>query len=96
MKTFKDLEFKVKDGLLQFSLIKKQAHLFFDNGYGISVISGFGTRTDWNNPYEVAVLKGNKNMHEIYHNARIGNSVIGYCNEEKVTEIMAQIQLLTK
>lgn len=99
MKTFKDLKFEPLDLLVNVSngdSIQHKAHLFFDNGYGISVISGFGTYTNDKCPYEIAVLKGDERIHELCYDSGITDDVIGYCSEQYVTKIMGKIQNLNK
>ena len=95
MKTFKDLEFKDKFSKEVIALMPNlsdaiQAFMSFDNGYGISVISGYGSYSSKSEPYEVAVFKGD----EICYSTHITDDVIGYQTEEGVTEIMKQIQEL--
>ena len=84
MKEFKDLKFK--DNVLSPS----SASLFFDNNYGVSVITGRGSYTDINNPYEVAVLYDG----ELCYTTHITNDVLGYQTKESVSTIMKQIQEL--
>jgi len=110
MKTFKDLVFKdhgIPGG--------KHARMDFENGYGVSVITGvydysyfqfdpifeFANMikkhssnhifyTDDENPYEVAIFFGDK----LIYTTPITDDVVGHCNEERVTEIMKQVQEL--
>lgn len=86
MKTFKDLEFKAKDIVVPGQMAK----LEFDNGYGISVISGYGAYGSTVAPYELAVLKDG----ELCYDTEITSDVIGYLTADKVTEYMKQIQEL--
>ena len=88
MKTFEDLEFEAHPVIPRFDTIAK---LMFDNGYGVSVITGEGAYTNSANPYEVGVLD---NAGSLDYTTPITDDVIGYCNESKVTEIMKQIQQL--
>ncbi len=80
--TFADLKFKKhpKSG--------KQAVMKFNNGYGISVLSGPMFHSDGKNTYEVAVLYNN----EPAFNTPITDSVLGWQTAEQVTEIMSRIQ----
>lgn len=87
MKTFKDLEFNQKSNILD---LGEQAHLSFNNGYGISVITGYGSYSNENKPYEIAVLFNN----ELCYTTEITNDVIGWLDEEEVSEIMIKIQNL--
>lgn len=91
MKTFKDLVFNKH---FNFPSFATQAKMFFPNGYGISVVTGEFAYSNRENPYECGVLKGNSDEWSLTYDTPITNDVIGYCNEEKVTEIMKQIQEL--
>lgn len=97
MKTFKDLQFKphqTGDGL--------HGLAFFPNGYGISVVRfmmpishrGYGSYTDNENEWEVAILVGNVDGWELTYDTPITDDVIGHLEESEVTEIMKQIQEL--
>ena len=95
IKTFKDLEFRphlVFEGL--------QGLAFFSNGYGISVVrfktssGGYGSYTNNENEWEIAVLKGNKDDNDICYDTNITSDVIGYLTKEGVTKVMKQIQNL--
>ena len=104
MKTFKDLTFEPHP-----SGEGKQAVLKFDNGRGISVISGskyFYTSEE--RPYEVAfidktgdlglMLLGYEKISFIERTEDLDDTVSGepegYCTEEQVTCIMEAIQKL--
>jgi hypothetical protein len=85
MKRFEDLVFKSKgyaDG--------EYAVLEFPNGYGISVITGYGSYSNAASPYEIAVLCDGK----ITYDTDITNDVIGYLTHSEVTEYMEKIQQL--
>ena len=95
MKVFKDLEFEKHlngDGL--------QSRIFFDNGYGISVVrfkmsfGGYGSYTNNEHEWEIAVLIGNKDKWSLDYSTDITDDVIGHLSEEEVTEIMKRIQNL--
>lgn len=92
MKTFKDLKFEPHP-----SGSGKAATMFFPNGYGISVvrfmtIAGiYGSYTDNENEWEVAVLKRN---YGICYDTPITDDVIGHLSDEEVTEVMQKIQQL--
>lgn len=62
----------------------------FDNNYGVSVITGEHACSNTDNPYEVAILLNGT----LCYSTHITNDVIGYCNEERVSEIMEQVQKL--
>ena len=85
MKTFEDLEFvgaPFHSG--------SQAQLTFENGYGVSVISGDMAYSDEENPYEVAVLYNGS----LCYNTHITDDVLGYQTEEQVTKVMRKVQEL--
>ena len=86
MKTFKNLEFKAKDIVVPGQMAK----LEFDNGYGVSVITGYGAYGSTVAPYELAVLKDG----DLCYDTEITNDVIGYLTSDKVTEYMKLIQEL--
>jgi len=87
MKEFKDLEFIEKPE------IGINAKMFFDNGYGISVIRNIISYTSKDKlDYEIAVLKGNEKDWDICYDTPITSNVLGYLSPEEVTEIMIQIQ----
>ena len=87
MKTFKDLAFEFYPyGVFS----STRAVLYFENEYGISVITGKGAYSNSENPYEIAVLYNG----EITYNTDITDNVIGWQNEDNVTDIMKKIQEL--
>lgn len=89
MKNFNDLAFKqhkvFSDGT--------QAEMHFDNGYGVSVITGESAYTSVAGPYEVAVLKTGKGL---CYDSGITDDVMGHLMEQGVTDVMKRIQKLTK
>lgn len=89
MKTFKDLEFKKHPNALGFyGTFKTQARLDFENGYGVSVITG-GYGND-SAPYELAVMKDGVICSDTY----ITDDVLGWLTDLEVTEIMRKVQKL--
>ncbi len=94
MKTFRSLKFK-KHGLTGLTGLTSHAELFFPNGYGISVITGEYAYSGADEPYEIAVLKGNKKEAKITYRTPITDDVIGHLTEEEVTKIMKDIQDLS-
>jgi hypothetical protein len=96
---FFDLEFKPRNiGIPSNSAISImmgiQAKMFFPNGYGVSVIKGFGTYGAEEGLYEMAVLKGDINKSELCYSTNITSDVIGHLCPDKVTEIMHKVQKL--
>ncbi len=88
MKTFKDLEFKPH--AIAGMGFDTQAKLDFDNGYGISVITGHAAYGDGDAHYEVAVSKGD----HLCYDTPITEDVIGHQTAADVDVIMKQIQEL--
>lgn len=89
MKTFKDLKFEIHPNINMG--YDKQAEINFDNGYGVSVITGRNAYSDDSRPYELAVLKNES----LDYTTTITNDVLGYLTDKKVTSIMAKVQKLT-
>jgi hypothetical protein len=86
MKTFKDLIFNPH------TIADNSSHAVceFENGYGVSVISGPRFYTDTNHPYELAILyKG-----AISYNTGITDDVIGHLTSKQVTYYMKKVQAL--
>lgn len=92
MKTFKDLEFKAHQN--QYAGFRTSATMFFNNGYGVSVITG-GYGSDYK-PYELAVLFGSEEDYGITYNTPITDDVVGYLTSDEVTALMVRVQKLTK
>lgn len=105
MKTFDDLEFTAHPMSNQYSFLVEmsnmlqgytggtfntQARLFFDNGYGVSVVTGAAAYGN----YEIAVLKGDEEESEITYDTSVTDDVIACNDEDEVTEIMKQVQQL--
>ena len=94
MKQFKDLEFKPHQtghGL--------HALIFFKNGYGVSVVRfelsfGYGSYTDNEDEWELAVLFGNKDSWELTYSTPITEDVMGHLSENEVSEVMLKVQKL--
>lgn len=72
----------------------KRAQHFFDNGYGVSVITGRLSYTDEDRPYEVAVLRGTPERFDLAYDTPITDDVRGYCDEAEANDILAQIENL--
>lgn len=95
MKTFNDLEFKTHP-----NCSGVQAKLFFQNGYGISVVrfkssyGGFSSYTSNDKEWEIAVLKGTEEDWGLNYDTPITGDVIGHLKDYEVTNVMKQIQEL--
>lgn len=87
MKTFEDLEFKEHSTPFYFST---HARMDFENGYGVSVITGSGAYGSGSHPYEVAVMLNGS----LCYDTPITDDVIGHNDETMVTEIMKKVQEL--
>ena len=94
-KAFKDLVFHphpLGNGL--------RAVMFFDNGYGVSVVrfrcgyedKDYGSYTKNEEEWELAVLEGNEQSSELTYDTEITKDVLGYLLDKDVTKIMIQVQ----
>jgi hypothetical protein len=88
MKEFKDLEFEV---LTDVFMSGKKARIYFDNGYGASVVSHTMSYGGKRGLYELAVLKDDE-LH--YNNPIADGDVRGFLTEDAVTDLLIQIQKL--
>jgi hypothetical protein len=86
MKQFKDLQFKQHR-----ELNGVVARIFFDNGYGASVVKHEYSYGGKDGLYELAVLDKDG---ELTYDTPITNDVIGYLREIDVTDVMEKIQKL--
>jgi hypothetical protein len=96
LKTFKDLNFRPHP-----AGYGKAARLFFDNGYGVSVVRfrtifglGYGSYTNNELEWELAVLHGDEGNAELCYASPITNDVIGHLTANQVTKVMKRVQLL--
>ena len=71
-----------------------QAKHFFDNGYGVSVVSFPGSYGFRDGLYESAVLKGTEEDWELCYNSVITDDVLGYQSEKEVEDLLHQIKNL--
>lgn len=81
-----DLKFKEHPYALGGTIAKHT----FENGFGISVVTGdmFYTRSD--SPYEIAITDKNG----ITYNTHITDDVIGYLSESGANKIIADVEAL--
>ena len=98
MKTFNNLDFRTHDAAntmagTMFGGFDQRATMYFDNGYGVSVIIGDGAYTDEDHPFEVAVMLKDGGL---TYDTHITDDVVSYCDKDKVTDIMRQVQELPK
>ena len=89
---FDMLEFKPHHVLINGD--EKHAIIFFDNGYGASVITGRIFYTDEEHPYELAVLKKNEDGYDICYDTPITNDILGHLTAEDVDRILCDIKNL--
>lgn len=62
----------------------------FDNGFGVSVITGSLFYTSAEGPYEVGILHNDK----LTYDTDITDDVLGYQTEADVTAILARVEAL--
>lgn len=86
--TFDDLEF----GNRSANMPGIQALVFFENGYGASVIRGYGTYGAENGLYELAVVKRDGDSWDLCYDSGITDDVIGHLSEEEVTSYLQAIE----
>lgn len=86
MKTFEDIEFKDHPNLSGVA-----GRMYFENGYGVSVVRTIYSYGGRDGLYELAVL--NKDGQLIY-DTPVTSDVLGYLTPEEVTEYMKQVQSL--
>ena len=88
--TFDDLEFGPRNS----GLPGVQAMVFFDNGYGASVIKGYGSYGADDELYELAVVKVDGDSWDLYYDTEITNDVEGHLTEDGVTNLLQAIEAL--
>lgn len=88
MKTFSDLKF---ESMSDYHLNGIKSRIYFDNGYGASVVKHENSYGGKEGLYELAVLYDN-DIH--YDNPVANGDVRGYLTEEEVSELLKQIQNL--
>ena len=72
------------------SLGGEQVEVQFKNGYGASIITGYGAYSDEDHPYEVAVLDNG-----LTYDTPITNDVLGYLDEQDVLAVLGSISRLS-
>ena len=87
MKTFKDLVFEPSEPILN----GVQARIDFDNGYGASVIKNAFSHGGYAGFYELAVVKDGQ-LH--YDNPVANGDVVGWLEDQEVSELLIEIQNL--
>lgn len=89
MKTFDDLQFEphIADPTGTMAVI------YFNNGYGISVITGKAWQTTEDRPYEIAILYNGKIIQEAFCDS---GAVKGYLTREDVELYIKKFQQIHK
>lgn len=71
-----------------------QAKHFFDNGYGVSVVSFPGSYGFREGLYEVAILEGLAENWNICYDTVITDDVLGHQSEEEVEVLLYEVENL--
>lgn len=71
-----------------------QQKIFFENGYGVSIIRGMYTYGGEEGLYELAVLKGTADSADICYDTPITDDVIGYLTMQEAMEIASKVAAL--
>lgn len=88
--TFDDLEFGPRKAT---GIGGIQAIVMFDNGYGASVIQGYGTYGNDQGLYELAVIKADEETGwDLCYDTGITDDVIGCLNSDDVTDYLQRIK----
>ena len=96
MKKFTDLKFgdhPNATGL--FGPFSTQATLFFENGYGVSVITGEGAYGNADQ-YELAVLVGTDEDFSLTYDTPVTDDVLGHLSKADVTRLLKDVEALPK
>lgn len=67
---------------------------FFANGYGVSVVRFFGSYGYHQGLFELAVLKGDPQQHDLCYDTPITGDVCGYLTPEEVVELTVKVSQL--
>jgi hypothetical protein len=93
MKSFEDLVFMPEEGCSGDATFKAVA--VFPNGYGVSVVSGNGTLTSSDKPYELAVIEYQEDgSYRLIYPSIFDCDVIPFLTADDVTSYMRIIQSL--
>lgn len=68
--------------------------IFFENGYGVSIIRGRSSYGYEEGLYELAILKGTASSHCICYDTPITDDVIGFLTMPEAMEIASQVAAL--
>ena len=89
MKTFDDLTFDRANNM-------GHARLFFDNGYGVSVIRHEHSYGGPEGKFEIAVLTGDAGDWNLTYRTPLTDDVIGWLEPEQVTDLLRDVQELPR
>ena len=64
-----------------------KASIRLKNGYTVVVRTGKGTATTIGSPYEFELIP---------FNSVVCDDIVGYCNEEEITQLLYEVQSLSK
>lgn len=93
LKDFNDLEFKPHSiSKVEEMPTHFQAKMFFDNGYGVSVLLGSLFYSNGRDTYEVGVMKKCKDGEFLDFNNQVTDDVLPYRTKQEVSDIMAKVQ----
>ena len=89
--TFNDLEFGPRNS----GLPGVQAIVFFSNGYGASVIKGYGSYGVDDDLYELGVIKQEEDdTWDLCYDTEITSDVLGHLTEDEITNLLQEIEAL--
>lgn len=72
----------------------KHAKIFFENGYGVSILFGDMFYSNGVNTYEVAIIKGNEDDWDFAFDTPIADDVLGYLSMNEVQEVIKRVENL--
>jgi hypothetical protein len=67
---------------------------FFPNGYGVSIVRHNFSYGHERGLWEMAVMKGTEEKHDITYDTPVTNDVMGYLNEDEVNDYVKQVSEL--
>jgi hypothetical protein len=92
LKTFDDLTFAE---VPKSSIPTLKANIRFENGYGVSVLTGDGSLTTREKPYELAVLQYDQSgEYKLIYPSLFNHDILSCLTSDEVSEYMRIIQVL--
>ncbi len=85
---------KIKDVIIRSLNGGVQTLVFFENGYGASVVKHHFSYGSEQGLFEIAVLKGDSEEWSICYDTGITCDVLGYLDDSDVAEVLNQINSL--